>query len=124
MEIGELIRDMVAIEGGRWVDKTEIPGLRDFRVKVRGLHSKAYRDRVAELERGGASADDAVAQVIADWVLVEIDGLTANGKPVKADSIRDKLKTEAYMPLGRLIIDAAAVVADTREAKKAQAVKN
>lgn len=124
MDIGEVRRDMAAIDGGRWVDKAEVPDLRDIRIKVRGLGSSVARDALAKLQRDGMAAGDAIQSVTASHCLLEIEGLTSDGKPVTADDIRDKLADPAYEPLALLVLKAIEKVDGTREAKAKALSKN
>jgi hypothetical protein len=124
MEIGALRRDMAAIDGGRWVDKTEVPDLRDIRVKVRGLGSTIAREELARLQRDGMAANDAIQYVTNATCLLEIEGLTSDGKPVAADDIRGQLADPAMEPLALLILKAIERVDATREAKAEALAKN
>ena len=124
MELASLRRDMAAIDGGRWVDKTEVPELLDIRIKARGLGSAEARDRLAKLQRDGDTAQDAVQAVINGYCLVEIDGLTNGGKPVKVEDIRDQLGDPAMEPLALLVLKAVEKVDATREARAEALAKN
>lgn len=124
MDIGELRRDMAAIDGGRWVAADEIPDLRDIRIKVRGLGGAEAREALGKMQRDGVAANDAIQAVTSAVCLVEIDGLTNAGKPVTADDIRDKLADPAMEPLALLVLRAIEKVDGTREAKAAALTKN
>lgn len=124
MELAELRRDMAAIDGGRWVAADEVPELRDIRIKARGLGSVEAREKLAKLQRDGVSANDAVQQTINGLCLVEIEGLTSGGKPVKVDDIRDQLGDPAMEPLALLVLKAVEKVDATREAKAEALAKN
>lgn len=124
MELASLRRDMAAIDGGRWVDKTEIPELQDIRIKARGLGGAEAREALARRQRDGASASEAVQAVINTVCFLEIDGLTDGGKPVKADDIRDQLGDPAMEPLALLVLKAVERVDATREAKAEAIAKN
>ena len=124
MEIGELRRDMTAIDGGRWVAADEVPDLRDIRIKAVGLGGAAARDALAKLQRDEVPANEAVQTVINTICLVDIEGLTNGGKPVTVEDIRDKLSEPAMEPLALLVLKAVERVDATREAKAAALAKN
>lgn len=124
MEIGELRRDMAAIDGGRWVAADEVPELRDIRIKARGLGGAEAREALARMQRDGATAQDAIQAVVSTICFVEVEGLTSGGEPVKAADIRDKLGDPALEPLALLILRAVEKVDATREAKAAALAKN
>lgn len=124
MDIGEVRRDMAAIDGGRWVDKSEVPGLRDIRIKARGLGSAVAREALAKMQRDGIGGTDAIQSVTNTVCLIEIDGLTSGGRPLAADDIRDQLAEPAMEPLALLVLRAVEKVDATREAKAAALSKN
>lgn len=124
MELGELRRDMAAIDGGRWVAADEVPDLRDIRIKVRGLGSAVARDALGHLQRDGKSATDALAEVVNTICFLEIDGLTSGGKPLTADDVRGDLDQPAMEPLALLVLKAVERVDATREAKADALAKN
>ena len=124
MEIGELRRDMAAIDGGRWVAADEVPELRDIRIKARGLGGAEAREALAKMQRDGATAQDAIQAVVNTICFIEVEGLTSGGEPVKAADIRDKLSEPAMEPLALLILRAVEKVDATREAKAAALAKN
>lgn len=124
MELGELRRDMTAIDGGRWVAADEVPDLRDIRIKAVGLGGAAARDALGKLQRDGVSPQDAIQKVVNTICLVDIEGLTSGGKPVTVDDIRDKLGDPAMEPLALLVLKAVEKVDATREAKAAALAKN
>lgn len=134
MDILTLKRDLPAIEDGRWVDKTELPGLLDIRVKVRGYSSKHVQDR--DQARKRAMAGDATDGKLSDAqieslglamlqdVLVEIDGLTSGDKALGGDEVRPLLADPAFEPLASLIMRAAHLVNQSRVAKAEALAKN
>ena len=124
MEIGEVRRDMAAIDGGAWVSKAEVPALRDIRVKVRGFGSGMARDALAKMERDGVPASDAIQAVTNSVCLLEIEGLTNKGEPVTADDVRGQLADPAMEPLALLVLKAIQVVDAKREAKAEALSKN
>ena len=95
MDIGAFKRDVSAVEEGRWVGDEEVPDLAGVRVKVRGLSSQPARalfDRKQrmvpkkERNRDGSIRTAAFARImremIEEWALVEVEGLTEKGKRV------------------------------------------
>lgn len=96
MEIKSFKRDSQTIETGMWVD--EIPGMKDLRLKVRGLStpevaSARARKEMAEPrdsrnKSGQLKTDIAMrlfGEVLAEVVLLDWDNVTENGKPLKYD---------------------------------------
>jgi hypothetical protein len=124
MDIGEVRRDMTAIDGGRWVSADEISDLRDIRIKVRGLGSGVARDALSKMQRDGVAGNDAIQAVTSRVCLIEIEGLTSAGQPVTADDVRDKLADPAMEPLALLVLRAIEKVDGTREAKAEALSKN
>lgn len=124
MDISELRRDMAAIDGGRWVAADEVPELRDIRIKARGLGGAEAREWLARLQRDGLSTNAAVQETINGYCLVDIEGLTSGGKPLKADDVRDQLAEPAMEPLALLILKAVEMVDATREARAEALAKN
>ena len=124
MDIGQVRRDMAAIDAGRWVDSKELPELRDVRIKAKGLGSSEARDAVAKMQRDGVDGNLAVQRVTNTVCFMEIEGLTKAGESVTADGIRDQLEDPAMEPLALLILQAVALVDKTREAKAKAQSKN
>lgn len=124
MELASLRRDLAVINGGRWVDRTEIRELQDVRIKAKGLGSGEAREALDKLQRDGMDPNEAVQQVINTICLIEIDGLTDEGKPVKVDDVRDRLVDEVMEPLALLVVRAVGCVDATREAKAKALSKN
>ena len=132
MDILELKTHLPSVEGGRWVDRQEVPALQDVRVKLRGFGSKACRDLMGAKERAAPQSDrDGVMlkmeargrianEVMAEACLMDIEGLTIGGKPASADDIRPLLHLPEYGPLAGLLAQAAAKVDQTRESKIAE----
>lgn len=96
MDINSLKRDSAAIAAGQWV--SDIPGLGDVRLRVRGLSSPivvAVRGRKErkvprdQRERDGSLTPEVGIQVfgevLLEAVLLDWSGLTDNGKPVVYD---------------------------------------
>lgn len=124
MELATLRRDMTAIDGGRWVAADEVPDLRDIRIKARGFGSSEAREAAAKMQRDGVAADVVIQTVINTVCLIDIEGLTSVGKPVKVEDIRDQLADPAMEPLALLVLKAVGVVDQTREAKAEALAKN
>lgn len=128
MELNELKRDLPSIEDGRWVDKTEVSGLKELRVKVRGHSSKRVTELFAAKSRAAPDSDRVgtriskeanariTREVIAEAVLIEIEGLTIGGEPASTERIRHLLVDPAYDPLVDLISAASFRVDNTRAA--------
>jgi len=127
MDIGAFKRDVSAVEEGRWVGDDEVPDLSGVRVKVRGLASakaRALFDRKQravpkkERNRDGSIRSSAFARImremIEEWALVEVEGLTEKGKPVDVDKLKAILSDPALEPLAVAIMDAVAAVDATR----------
>lgn len=97
MDINELILSdeaVTGIESGAWVG--EIPGMPDLRLKVLGSSSKAHAKAMqAKMEayrkknKGKPISDEQTAQVIrevlSETTLIDWEGLTQDGKPLKFD---------------------------------------
>lgn len=127
MDLLTLKRHLPSIEDGRWVDKREVKELADMRVKVRGSSSRLVREVFAAKERTN-SADlqgekrietmgRIANETLSEVGLIDIEGLTADGKPVPLDDVRKMLLDPAYQPLAELISRCALVVERTREAQ-------
>ncbi len=122
MEIKTLRRDMTAINDGRWVDRTEVPALKDMRVKMRGSQTDAVRELIAERTRAGEA--NPMLKIIWTHCLIDIEGLTDDGKPVPVADLQAAHDDPALEPIGFILLDVLAVVDATREAKEAKVVKN
>jgi hypothetical protein len=124
MELHKLVKDMAALQDGRWVDKAEVPSLGDMRVKMRGSHTATVRQALGEKERAGVDRGEAFEQVLADHCLLEIEGLVNGGKPVTVDDLRPILREEAAEPLRLILLDVIRAVDATRESKALDLSKN
>lgn len=124
MELKSLVKDMSAIDQGRWVDKTEVPGLGDLRVKMRGSHTESVRKYLADQQRAGVEIGAALGNIIASELLIEIEGLTNGGDPVTADQLRAMLTEPGTEPLQFLLLEVMAAVDATRETKALELSKN
>lgn len=127
MDLLTLKRHLPSIEDGRWVDKREVKELEDMRVKVRGSSSRVVREVYAAKERQHAAdltgdkrletLSRIATETLSETGLVDIEGLTADGKPVPVDEVRAMLLDPAFQPLADLISRCAIVVERTREAQ-------
>ncbi len=127
MDLLELKRHLPSIEGGRWVDKREVKDLNDLRVKARGSSSRVVREVYAAKEREAAedlkgdkrneTLERIGKETLAEVGLVDIEGLTADGKPVPVDEVRKMILMPEFQPLADLISRCALVVERTREAQ-------
>lgn len=128
MDLLTLKRDLPSIDGGRWVDKVEIPELSDARVKVKGYSSRAVQEAHAarqralsgdDLDKGKptAEANERLGLMILQDVLVDAEGFTVDGKAMDASAIRDALADPAFDPLAKLIMRASMIVDATRAAR-------
>lgn len=128
MDLNELKRDLPSIEDGRWVDKTEVPGLKDMRVKVRGHSSKVVRELYASKERSAPESDRTgtrltkegsariTREVVSEATLIDIEGLTLGGNPVTVDRLKPLLLDPSFDPVVDLIAAASFRVDNTRAA--------
>jgi len=127
MDIQSVKRDSAAVEGGRWV--SDIPGMGDLRLKVRGFTSQQARALRARLERAvpndgrdrdGRLTIDAQVQVVQQVLLQEIlldwDGLTDAGEAIgyNRDLAEKWLTDPDYMPFSDAVTYAAGVVDRSR----------
>ncbi|MCU0732551.1 MAG: hypothetical protein MUE84_13330 [Hyphomonas sp.] len=128
MDLLTLKRDLPSIDGGRWVDKAELPDLGDTRLKVKGYSSRAVQDAHAarqralsgdDLDKGKptAEASERLGLMILQDVLVDAEGFTSGGKPLGVDAIRDALADPAFDPLAKLVMRASMIVDATRAAR-------
>lgn len=93
MDIGN-IGKKVDLSEGEWID--EIPELEGIRLKVRSTNYKPFRIATAGLARrsgkklntdeGVADFTVATGKPLAEHILLDWDGLTENGKPLKYDA--------------------------------------
>lgn len=101
MDINSLILDQAAINDGTWV--SDIPGMGDVRLKVRGMRADAVTELRARKtralpkdQRGRDGAPNAAAtkrilkEVLHEAVLLDWDGMADGGKPVPYDAARAK----------------------------------
>lgn len=137
MDILALKRDTAAIEDGRWVGAEEVPGLGDIRVKVRGAMTAVSRDLFAAKQRkidprdktpeGGLKPNvlmNLLREMLAEYNIVDIDGLTMGGKPIGADEARKLVLDPEFQPLADLIIEAVSAVDSTRVNRESELAKN
>ncbi|WP_305096481.1 hypothetical protein [Croceibacterium aestuarii] len=93
MDIGNLSKKVDLAEGD-WID--EIPELDGIRLKVRSTNYKPFRVATAGLARrsgkklntdeGISDFTVATGKPLADHILLDWDGVTDNGKPLKYDA--------------------------------------
>lgn len=126
MDLLTLKRHLPSIEDGRWIDAKELKDLGDMRVKVRGHSSRLVREVYSAKER--AAADDLKGEkrgetllrigkeTLSEVGLVDIEGLTEDGKPVPVDAVRGMILDPAFTPLADLLASCALLVDKTREA--------
>lgn len=129
MDIQSLKRDSAAIAEGQWVDN--IDGMGDLRLRVRGwnspkavaLRARLFRKLTAKDrdERGAAKPEAETrinCEVLHGAVLLDWDGLTDGGEPVKydADLARRWLTDPDYRHFADAVFVAAQIVDQTRAA--------
>lgn len=127
MELKSLVRDVAAIEEGRWVDNAEVADLGDLRLKVRGSHTEFFRKAIAEKERAGLDRGLAYQAMVESYCLLDIEGLTNGGKPVTLDQLRPMMADDVggrLEPLRLLFLEAVRAVDATREAREIELSKN
>lgn len=132
MDISSLVLDVEAITEGQWV--SDIPGMGDLRLRVRGMRSpKVQKLRARKLRalpkkdrgRDGMPTFEAsmrvTAEVLHEAVLLDWDGLTDGGKPVKYDP--EVAKQWLTDPRFQRFADAVAAAADYVDNGEAEAVE-
>lgn len=137
MDIQSIKKDSAAIAEGQWVDN--IPGMGDLRLKVRGSSAnyvvavRARKQRNAPNEDraadGSLSVDATLrieTEVLHEAVLLDWDGLTDGGQPVKFDATlaKDWLTNPDFRDFADAVVWAASVVSRTTKAVKEKAAKN
>lgn len=123
MDITNLKKDPEKIDEGQWV--SEIPDMGDLRLKVRGTSSAKFRNVRARLERAVVKKDRArdgslkpavamrvMGEAMAEVGLIDWDGLTEGGNPVKYNQTlaREWLTNPAYESFLDAAVWAARVV--------------
>ncbi len=135
MDIGNFKRDSAAIQAGQWV--SDIPGAGDIRVRVRGMSSPVVINARSRKERavprkqrnrdGSLKAETGIQimrEVLAETVLLEIEGLTEKGKPVDADRAKAMLLDPDFEPLADIVTWAANYLDRGSEEETEEAAKN
>lgn len=137
MDIRSIQKDSAAIAEGQWVDS--IPGMGDLRLKVRGSTANKVMAVRARKQRNAPnedrSADGALSveaamrietEVLHEAVLLDWDGLTDGGQPVKFDSAlaKDWLTNPDFRDFADAVVWASGVVSRTTKAVKEKAAKN
>lgn len=121
MELNKVHRDFESIQAGQWV--SDIPDMGDLKVRVRGFTSpvvmevRSRKERNVprdERERDGslsvAAAIRVTREVLAEVVLLDINGLTDEGKEVSVEQAREYLVDPYYEPLADAVAWAARAV--------------
>lgn len=96
MDISNLKKSIDKVEGGEWVQ--DIPQMGELRLRVRGLGSEVYKQVFSrkqravvktDRERDGSIKEDVLHRIrgeaLHEAILLEWDGLTADGKPYPFD---------------------------------------
>lgn len=137
MDINDFRVDPKIAEDGEWI--TDLPGMGDLRVKVRGMSSlavtRAQATKLRKLsrrdrERDGRPTMDAALRVmhetLLEAVLLDWDGMTSEGKPVKySRDLATKLLTDVkYRPFADAVHLAAQIVDNARAEEIEEAAKN
>ena len=138
MEIGKLVLSDEAvnvIENGAWV--RDLDGLPGVGLKVTGLQSKAARDLLHGLQTSARAANKGkpltndqnaaiMREVLGSVVLLDFDGLTNNGEPVKFDreTVKGWLTSRNGETLASYVLAAAQKVDADASAYVEQVVKN
>lgn len=137
MDIQSIKKDSAAIAEGQWVDS--IPGMGDLRLKVRGSSAnyvvavRARKQRNAPNEDraadGSLSVDATLrieTEVLHEAVLLDWDGLTDGGQPVKYDAslAKDWLTNPDFRDFADAVVWASGVVSRTTKAAKDKTAKN
>lgn len=127
MDISALTRDSNAVQNGSWV--SDIPGMGDLRLKVRGLTSEeAIMARGRKLRALGrhekqkdgspsvAAATRVQCEMLAEAVILDWDGLTENGEPLPFTRERAvaMLTNPDMMPFADAVTYAAQIVDSAR----------
>ena len=137
MDIANLKRDSGRINAGEWVG--QIPEMGELRLKVRGQRSESYKLALGrhvravprdQRERDGSPSPDAYARCVAlavhEAVLLDWDGLTSEGKPVKynRELALKWLRDPDYSAFLEAVLWASAVVDGGRNEAEAALAKN
>lgn len=137
MDIRDLAIDPSRIEGGEWIG--DLPGMGHLRLKVRGLSSrKAQALRALKMrqlprrdrEPDGSPKHDAAhritLEVLLEAVLLDWDGLTDGGKPVKYSEkqAREWLFDPRFERFGDAVVQAASIVDNLQEERVEEIEKN
>jgi len=137
MDIKNLKRSIVTIEGGQWVG--DIPNFGDVRLHVRGMTSKIYTATVSRLSRAvppeGRGRDNTLlpesavvvmGQALAEVGLLGWEGLTEDGEPLEYSKLlaADWLTNPEFRPFLDAVVYACSVVDNGRDALSKVAEKN
>jgi len=120
MDISKIRRNVKAITEGEWV--SNIPGAGELRLKVRGMTAPEVREFRSKLERSASAEDrhpdgtlrgdksmEILAETLFEKVLLDWDGLTDDGNPVKYSPALAKewLTNPEYEEFGDAVVWAA-----------------
>lgn len=134
MDISKIRRNVKAITEGEWVGN--IPGAGELRLKVRGMTAPEVREFRSKLERSAPSEDrhpdgtlrsgksmEILAETLIEKVLLDWDGLTDDGNPVKYSPAlaREWLTNPEYEEFGDAVVWAAHFV-DRLRIKKTEEI--
>lgn len=132
MELSSLRRDPASIESGRWV--SDIPGMGDLRLKVRGMSSLAYQSTIGRLSRAlpkdqrqrdgspqPAAAMRIMGEALHEAVLLDWDGLSSDGAAMPYDAAR--AKDLLINPEWRVFADATIWAANTVDNERQEAAE-
>lgn len=123
MDISALKRDSAKVEAGEWV--SDIPGMEDVRLRVRGLSSPtvvALRSRKErKVSRDGRERDGSLkadialrilGEVLHEGVLLDWDGFTKNKQPLPYDAkqAEEWLTNPDYVAFADAVVYAAQIV--------------
>lgn len=137
MDIQSIKKDSAAIAEGQWVES--IPGMGDLRLKVRGSSATHVMAVRSSKQRNAPNEDRAPdgsltvlanlrieTEVLHEAVLLDWDGLTDGGLPVKYDAAlaKDWLTNPDFRDFADAVVWASGVVSRTTKAVKEKTAKN
>lgn len=137
MDIQSLKKDSAAIAEGQWIG--EIPNMGDLRLRVRGASSprvvavRARKQRAVprneRLRDGSLTVETTIrieTEVLHEAVLLDWDGLTDSGKPVKYDATLAEtwLTNPDYRDFADAVVWASQVADRGVEDDKSKSAKN
>lgn len=120
MDLNSIAINHEAVEKGAWV--SDLPGMGELRLKVRGIGNTDFRTMqnrlVAALPRAkrsdSAELERVTAECLLKTVLLDWQGLEANGQPVPYSEglARDLLTSPKWVRFRDAVAYAASIVAD------------